>query len=441
MSRKQAPRRPPETADGGLVAVALDIELEPIDRKALPTQVIQVLPVGTAQIKDSRESFEVPLLSVATILYHFGELHDDLMVDYNHGAYMSDEPADARAAGWIESLWAVVPPEWEDMLSPLLEPFGKRAFVLGADDESGHGIWAFVRWTDEAAELIRNREYRYISPVIFFSYTGIPEYLWNVAITNMPAIDGMKPLAASLLAGGSLVDRLVASADTSDDDHPLVSLGLWVPPFAHNPESFGNGAAEEPSSSTPTNESTGQRPEKGDVEMDELRKLAESYGLTVAAEDDVGDVLRAYFDELAKRATELEAENGELSDKVASLADELEAANGRIQELEDKLKDVEIKRQEAEVENAIAAGKLHKSQREWAVAHYEAFAALLPSLEETPMGPPQGQRVRATANSTDDLPTDDRTVERDAVRAFMKEHGITDFGDAYIKFKAAQGNA
>ena len=84
----------------------------------------------------------------------------DVVVDYEHQSLSGMK---APAAGWVKELWVK-----ED------------------------GLWGRVEWTDEARRLIEAREYRYLSPVVFFDYpdpvTGetLQAYLDSVALTNRP---------------------------------------------------------------------------------------------------------------------------------------------------------------------------------------------------------------------------------------------------------------
>lgn len=101
-----------------------------------------------------------------------------LVVDYEHQTLADGE---APAAGWISDLYAIV----RD---------GKK--VLRAKIES---------WTLRAAEYIKNKEYRYISPVFVQGAsdkeTGTVErlILINAGLTNEPLIDDLLPLVAKHL--------------------------------------------------------------------------------------------------------------------------------------------------------------------------------------------------------------------------------------------------
>lgn len=70
---------------------------------------------------------------------------------------------------------------------------------IGGLEIRDDGLWAVeVTWTERAAELLRSGEYRYFSPVIFWTdedHTDVAA-LGPVALTNDPAMHGVPPLAA-----------------------------------------------------------------------------------------------------------------------------------------------------------------------------------------------------------------------------------------------------
>jgi hypothetical protein len=71
---------------------------------------------------------------------------------------------------------------------------------IGRLEVRDDGLWACdVAWTDRARELLKSGEYRYFSPVIYWSdedYSDVAA-LGPVALTNDPAMRGVQPLAAS----------------------------------------------------------------------------------------------------------------------------------------------------------------------------------------------------------------------------------------------------
>jgi phage I-like protein len=109
-----------------------------------------------------------------SIISAFTARKNPMVIDYDHQSFFAKERSGpAPAAGWIHAL------EWRP---------GKGLFAIG------------VKWTAKAKEVIQADEYRYISPV--FSHeqdTGIVHSLFNVALVNNPAIDGMAAAVAHSL--------------------------------------------------------------------------------------------------------------------------------------------------------------------------------------------------------------------------------------------------
>ena len=91
--------------------------------------------------------------------------------DYEH-ASLDACPAGAPAAGWVQRVEA-----------------------------RGQDLWAFVEWTDKAADEIRAGQYRFCSCVFVFDSTDrvtaepIGCELVMVALTDSPFIDGLTPLS------------------------------------------------------------------------------------------------------------------------------------------------------------------------------------------------------------------------------------------------------
>lgn len=124
-------------------------------------QEIQVLPFGRVDSKNG--TFEVNAASMESMVQAFAAEKNDLVVDYEHQTLKGTQ---APAAGWIKAL-----------------------INKGKD-----GLWARVEWTDKAADMIRSKEYRYLSPVVLLRNKKAV-VLHSAGLTNTPAIDGMAPLA------------------------------------------------------------------------------------------------------------------------------------------------------------------------------------------------------------------------------------------------------
>lgn len=105
-------------------------------------------------------------------LERISEFGADYPVDYNHAMFRAHSAADpaseGRAAGWFK-------PE-----------------VRNGE------LWATeVQWTKEAADRLLSKEYKYISPAFNRNAKGEICELLNVALTNVPALNGLSPLMAS----------------------------------------------------------------------------------------------------------------------------------------------------------------------------------------------------------------------------------------------------
>lgn len=135
-----------------------------VDVSAVPEE-IKILPMG--KVKSRKGDFIVDAQSAEQIKEHFKNRGIDLVVDYEHQTL---KDVQAPAAGWIKDLYP------------------------GEDS-----IIAKVQWTERAKEYLKNREYRYLSPVVMVQKSNNhAAYIHSVALTNTPAIDGMFALVNSL---------------------------------------------------------------------------------------------------------------------------------------------------------------------------------------------------------------------------------------------------
>lgn len=126
---------------------------------------IRLLPLGEVNLADGRESFTVDAASLEQIVAAFRTRGIDMVVDYEHESLAGGR---APAAGWIKELQA-------------------------RDD----GLWGRVDWTPAASEYLKNKEYRYFSPVLRLDpETRKPLALLHMGLTNVPAINHLTPLVA-----------------------------------------------------------------------------------------------------------------------------------------------------------------------------------------------------------------------------------------------------
>ena len=143
----------------------LEAEIGGGDGGAIP-DVVQLLPSGKV-VPKGKTDFLVDSEARRLIVAAFDSSKTDLVIDYEHQSLTGSE---APAAGWIK----------------------------GLDDRGDGGLWAKVQWTDKAMEYLKKKEYRYLSPVVLVrKKDGRAVQLLGAALTNLPAIDGMEPVAGA----------------------------------------------------------------------------------------------------------------------------------------------------------------------------------------------------------------------------------------------------
>lgn len=121
----------------------------------------KILPLG--KVSSTKGDFMVDVESYQSMLNHISERKLDVVIDYEHQTLKDIQ---APAGGWIKEL------------------------RLGTD-----AIEAKVEWTAKAKEYLKNKEYRFLSPVINVRKSDKKAVeLHSVALTNTPAINGMFPI-------------------------------------------------------------------------------------------------------------------------------------------------------------------------------------------------------------------------------------------------------
>lgn len=126
---------------------------------------IKILPLG--RVHSQKGDFIVDDESFELIRKQFKDRKLDIVIDYEHQTLMDVQ---APAGGWIKELYK------------------------GTD-----AIIAKVEWTAKAAEYLKNKEYRYLSPVVMVRKKDQKAIsIHSVALTNTPAIDGMFAVVNSL---------------------------------------------------------------------------------------------------------------------------------------------------------------------------------------------------------------------------------------------------
>ena len=294
---------------------------------------LRLLPLGQVNLVDGRPPFEVDPESLTALVRAFGARGTDLVIDYEHQSLKGGQ---APAAGWIKDLEAR-----ED------------------------GLWAQVEWTGKAGEYLKRREYRYFSPVLRIDpESRRPQELMNMALTNVPAIQGLSPLVAkwggeALTAGNLREEQAAALPDGS------------------------------PSQETSIREAC-----KEEVELAEGLKAR----LGLAPESPEGELWQKSVELFRDLAQDLglpdEATASQLKGGIAALL----AGGEQVQTLQEELAALKAQLSEETtarvVEEAMLAGKISPAQKDWALSYCrqdpESFKIY---VDKAPRVVPVGERL------------------------------------------------
>jgi phage I-like protein len=134
------------------------INLPPLlDGDAL-SEWYHLLPKGVFQGRDGRGPYVLDIDAERAVIEAFSRLNCDLPIDYEHQSLDAREKSGpVPAAGWIKEL-----------------------------SSREDGLWGRVEWTPAAEHCLKNKEYRYISPVFLHDRGGHVKTLTMAALTNTP---------------------------------------------------------------------------------------------------------------------------------------------------------------------------------------------------------------------------------------------------------------
>lgn len=182
-----------------------------------PPEWVELIPAGAFSGRDGRGPYE---LNIGAVLAAFERGGIDLPIDYDHQSLEADAKAGpVPAAGWIKAIEA-----------------------------RDGALWGRVQWTPRAAELIAQKEYRYLSPVFRHDKQGrvlalegaglthYPNlYLSPVAHTQGAAAMNLKPIAEALgVEGEADVASLTAhAARLKEAATRQPDPAQWVPMSQH----------------------------------------------------------------------------------------------------------------------------------------------------------------------------------------------------------------
>lgn len=164
----------------------------------LDNNEIQLTPDGQFNARDGRpvscKCWVMNETIAQRVIASLSKRKNKIAIDYEHQTLKTEingQPADA--AGWF----------------------------LGANVvyRAGEGLFATkIEWTAEARSRIQDKKYLYISPVIIYdSKSGEILDIYNAALTNDPAIDGMNEVTLAA-ASNTIIQNLTNTGDESMDE-------------------------------------------------------------------------------------------------------------------------------------------------------------------------------------------------------------------------------
>lgn len=197
-------------------AVSLPLLQPGADAPPSPPEWVMLVPAGVFSGRDGRGPYR---LDDKAVLEAFARGGIDLPIDYDHQTLEADAKAGpVPAAGWIKALEA-----------------------------RDGALWGRVEWTPKAAELITQKEYRFLSPVFRHDKTGRVLALEGAGLTHYPNLDlepvahakgdtmDIKPLAEALGAAPDAdLEALVAHAKSlKEAASRQPDPAEWVPMSQH----------------------------------------------------------------------------------------------------------------------------------------------------------------------------------------------------------------
>lgn len=141
---------------------------------------IQLLPAGLFRAADGSgrpaglDGWYIDAEIAGRLIMQAAARQTKFVIDYEHQTFLAEKNGQpAPAAGWFDGRGL----EWRE----------------------GIGLFATqVEWTERARNMIRDGEYRYLSPAFTWDDTnGAVKLLVNAGLTNNPGLDGMAAVALS----------------------------------------------------------------------------------------------------------------------------------------------------------------------------------------------------------------------------------------------------
>lgn len=279
---------------------------------------IKILPLG--QVRSQKGDFVVDDESVQLIRQRLRDRGVDLVMDYEHQTL---KDVQAPASGWITDIYK------------------------GED-----AVMAKVSWTERAKEYLKNREYRYLSPVVLVRKSDLKAVaLHSVSLTNKPAIDGMFAVVNS-------EDFMIGSKNEEETSMDLKELAKLLGLPEESTEEEVRAALKSARAAAAKEDAPPAGGEGAAALKEDASTVADPVVLSL-----LGLKEDATTADVAAAIMECKA-SGALSEEVKALREQLESADA-----------------DGLVEKALKDGKITAAQKDWAKSYAlsdkDGFSAFL----------------------------------------------------------------
>jgi phage I-like protein len=335
-------------------------------------------------------------------------------VDYDHLSMEPQAPENGKAAGWFKEL---------------------------ALRDGGKTLWGLVEWTPRATELIRDKEYQYISPTFVKTWTdpesgkAVGAKLLAAAITNHPFLRNMAALSLSTQASSAVINLIDLESASLGERQSRVIEAIYArfegsTDVSYVVDVYDNYVVYR----------NGPKLFKLEFEIDAELKVTFTgspvevlvqytpvASLTAAAG---GTKTMADETKPTEDVVQLRAQLGTLSASVTQLSENLNAERSKREAVELELN---TERATTRVNALIAEGKLTPAQKDWAVgyalsnkAEFEKFASTLTVVVNL-------NREHGSGEKSKSIDGDPVAVMATAVTEYIAANGGKDkvkYGDA-----------
>lgn len=364
--RSQISNAPPGASYVPRFVVTLDASL------AGEKSLVRVPLAITGKWVRGASEFSISLADLEEIVRNFNARDNrEINVDYDHASEMPE----VAAGGPVPSAGRIVGLDPPEALTPGPSPAAATRGEQGMRGQSSI-LWGWYEPTERARQLIKNREYRYISPAIDWAArskrTGKPQgtTLTTVALTNRPFLEEMPQIRLSDPAFQPVDEPANARGPI---ENPKSKIGNSGGPMKHVTLSVADGKIKI------THEDF-----KDDyvVEPEEMKKCLEELGLLSDAT--VASAIRTLAERPGAALSECVAEIGQrlatrqviTLDQATALLSEAEARGKWI-----PAADFFRAAVERELEEAVKAGRVLPRQRDdWrriALSDFPTFRKVL----------------------------------------------------------------